>query len=383
MIFFIALIFCLVPLLIILRKFQQMAKITKENFVSIFSQKEKEYLEKEGKLKQIKEEISFKEKEIGKILHLYEIVRKMVKILNWEEMLKFSRQAIKEYLNLQEFLFFVPGQKNNFSLVFREGLFLEEGWVQEHFSDYLTQEKVKIVSLPEGERLLFLPFKREEELLSVLWAKLTDTIKPDSLKEKELLEDSETLVNQLVLGLEKTKLYSEVEEKSRFDGLTGLYRRHYFEMRLEEEILRAKRYGTSFSLVFVDIDYFKKLNDTYGHYCGDQILHRLGIILRESVYETDIVARYGGEEFVLLLPRAEPEGVKRKMENLREKIATEEFILDWGKLKITVSIGLAHYPKDGSTAEEIIRAADQALYFSKEKGRNCLTEYSQLKSGVI
>jgi diguanylate cyclase (GGDEF)-like protein len=391
--YFIPLILFFIPLTIISRQFSQKYKLRKKNYEDTFFQLNKEYEDKKIQLQKIKEKIFSKEKEIKRVTYLYELIKRMAKILTWDEMLKLLKKAIKEYLNLSVFLFFIPERRQgdvslSFSLVLREEFFFDEDSIKRYFTNeallsYAKEKKAKIVQV-DKEKMLFLPFYREDETLGLLWAKVEE---PSTMKvwqpeegmitSNELISEAENLASELILGLEKVKLYTAVEEMSRFDGLTGLYRRYYFETRLAEEIVRIRRYSGVFSVSLIDIDYFKKCNDTYGHQVGDQILQRLGKILKENLYETDIIARYGGEEFVILFPRAEPEGVKRKMENLREKIAAEDFILDWGKLKITVSIGLAHYPRDGPTAEEILRAADQSLYFSKQRGRNCLSEYSE------
>lgn len=391
--YFIPLILFFIPLISISQQFSQNRKLRRKDYENTFSKLKKEYEEKKIQLEKVKEKIFLKEKEIKKVTYLYELIKRMAKILTWDEMLKLLKEAIKEYLNLSGFLFFIPERRQgdsflSFPLVLHEEFFFDEDFIKRHFTNetllsYTKEKKAKIVQV-DKEKMLFLPFYREEETLGLLWAKVEEpsTVRVGQPEERmivsnELISEAENLTSELILGLEKVKLYTTVEEMSRFDGLTGLYRRYYFETRLTEEIVRNRRYGGVFSVSLIDIDYFKKCNDTYGHQVGDQILQRLGEILRENLYETDIIARYGGEEFVILFPRAEPEGVRRKMENLREKIADEEFVLDWGKLKITVSVGLAHYPKDASTAEEILRAADQSLYFSKQRGRNCLSEYSE------
>lgn len=367
----------------------QKRKLRKKGYWKQFSELKNRNEEKRLQLAKIREETFSREKEIKKVIYLYESVKRMAKILNWQEMVKLLKETIDEYLNLSDYVFFIPEKIDtekslSYRVALKEGYFFTEDWLKKNFTDELffssiRENKTKIVSF-NGEKILFLPFGREEEILGLLWARIEQPLGRTQLKmsESELINEAEILARELVLGLEKAKLYSEVERMSRFDGLTGLYRRNYFETRLTEELIRTRRYGAGFSLALIDIDYFKKINDTYGHQVGDQVLQRLGTILKENLYETDIVARYGGEEFVILLPRAESEGVRKKIENLREKIAAEEFILDWGELKITVSIGLAHYPKNGSTAEEILHSADQALYSSKEKGRNCLTEYDEI-----
>jgi len=131
--------------------------------------------------------------------------------------------------------------------------------------------------------------------------------------------------------------------------------------------------------MLLDIDHFKHLNDTYGHIFGDVVLKRLGEILKSSVYETDFVARYGGEEFAILLPRAEPEGVRRKAEAIRDRVASETFTQAMETVRITVSIGIAHYPRDGAGPEEIVRMADQALYAAKLRGRNRVVDIGEMR----
>ncbi len=375
--YFIPLTFLFVALIIIQQQFSRNRKLLKDNYENTFSQLNKEYEDKKRQLQKIREEIILKEKETIKVTYLYELVKRMAKILTWDEMLKLLKEAVREYLNLSGFLFFIRDSGSlGFTLVLSEDFFLDQDRIKKDFADeinlsYVQEKKARIVFM-NGEKMLFLPFYREEEVVGCFWARIE---RPE--EENELVSEAENLASELTLGLEKTRLYTTVEKMSRFDGLTGLYRRYYFETRLAEEIVRTRRYGGGSSVSVIDIDFFNKINDTYWQQVGDQVLQRLGQILKESLYETDIIARYGGEEFVMLFPRAEPEGVRRKMENLRERIADEEFSLDWGKLKITVSVGLAHYPRDGSTAEEIIRAADRALYSSKERGRNCLSEYSE------
>ena len=160
-----------------------------------------------------------------------------------------------------------------------------------------------------------------------------------------------------------------MEKFSLVDGLPA-FRRRVLDERLAEEVVRAQTFKTSFCLMLLDIDKFKTLNDTYGHQFGDEVLRRVGEILRGSVYETDFVARYGGEEFAILLPRAEPAGVLRKAEALRKAIESAAFDLAMQRVKVTISLGIAHYPRDGQTADAIVRQADRALYHAKDTGRN-------------
>lgn len=186
----------------------------------------------------------------------------------------------------------------------------------------------------------------------------------------DFLRDVRDFADHIALGLAKAKLYAQVEERSRTDGLTGALRRGALMERLAEEILRARRKNGRISVCMVDLDHFKKVNDTYGHQAGDEVLKAASRVLKESLYETDILGRYGGEEFLLVLLQADPEGVVRKLEATRERIAALEIPAGLETLRITASFGLAHFPKDGSSAEEIISRADGALYQAKSSGRN-------------
>ncbi|MCK5584216.1 MAG: GGDEF domain-containing protein, partial [Elusimicrobiales bacterium] len=123
---------------------------------------------------------------------------------------------------------------------------------------------------------------------------------------------------------------------------------------------------------------FKNLNDKYGHQFGDFVLKRIGDILKSSVYETDFIGRYGGEEFGIVLPRADFEGVLRKAESIRAAIEKEVFQQGLESVRITVSIGIAHFPRDGFSSKDVIRKADKALYSAKDSGRNTVVDAASI-----
>ena len=166
------------------------------------------------------------------------------------------------------------------------------------------------------------------------------------------------------------QLFRQVEWLSLTDGLTGLWRRNALDEKIKEEIRRSSAFKTTLGFMIVDIDHFKRLNDNYGHQFGDAVLRRVAQLLKAGVYETDFVGRYGGEEFGIVLPRADAVGVLRKAEALRARIESEVFSQGLESVKLTVSIGIAHFPRDGRTPAELIRKADTALYAAKESGRN-------------
>ncbi len=161
----------------------------------------------------------------------------------------------------------------------------------------------------------------------------------------------------------------ELEKLSVTDGLTGLFNREHLMVTLTMEIARADRQEESFSVLMIDLDHFKKYNDTYGHLAGDEVLAAIGAVFADCIREVDYAARYGGEEFLVMLPQTALPGAVEVAERIRTRFA-EETKSDDKDVSLTLSIGVAEYPKYGDTAESIVAAADGALYQAKRRGRN-------------
>jgi diguanylate cyclase (GGDEF)-like protein len=159
----------------------------------------------------------------------------------------------------------------------------------------------------------------------------------------------------------------ELERLSATDGLTGLHNRHHLMEACGMEVARSDRQGKPLAAMMIDIDHFKKFNDTYGHQAGDEILTRMGAILGDCIRKVDYAARYGGEEFLILLPRTDLNGAVEVAKRIQARLAEEEM---GGEDAITLSIGVAEYPKHGDNADVVIAAADAALYQAKHGGRN-------------
>jgi diguanylate cyclase (GGDEF)-like protein len=160
------------------------------------------------------------------------------------------------------------------------------------------------------------------------------------------------------------------------DRMTGLFSHHFFEKNLDEELERARRYKSTFSLVMFDIDHFKKVNDAYGHLQGDRIIREIARILCKSIRQVDFPARYGGEEFAVILPAVNVRGALVVAERLRKRVEAFAFpSLNGGNpLHVTISVGVTEFdPESAYAPSEIIREADRALYQSKEDGRNRVT----------
>ena len=167
------------------------------------------------------------------------------------------------------------------------------------------------------------------------------------------------------LSLRNAWLLTEVERLARVDGLSGLANRRTFEETLEQEVARAQRSGEPLSLVLLDIDHFKRLNDTYGHQVGDDVLRLVGQALEANVRQVDLAARYGGEEFGLVLPNCPLDAALKVAEQTRETIGGRA-----GELPVTASAGVATLGVHATTAAELVNAADEALYRAKREGRD-------------
>ena len=178
------------------------------------------------------------------------------------------------------------------------------------------------------------------------------------------------MLNQLELFLKRSRLYSGIQELSIIDSLTGMYARRYFLERLKEECLRSKHSGFVLSLLLIDVDNFKAVNDTYGHIVGDAVLKEAAKILQGSLRQIDMCARYGGEEFCIMLPETDKEKASLVGERIRLNVEDALIrVFDQG-LKCTISIGVSSYPEDGEGINPLIDKADKALYKAKAEGRN-------------
>lgn len=196
--------------------------------------------------------------------------------------------------------------------------------------------------------------------------------KPESHSNDEF-----NLLSQTMYSMAK-----RLEELVYNDPLTGLYNRQLLNIRLSEELARSRRHVRPLALLLVDIDHFKRINDTYGHLVGDEMLIAITSLIAKHIREVDCLARFGGEEFIILAPDMTETNARQQLaERIRSAVANEQFNISPAKqnLHITISVGLALYPTDAKNERELIAAADQALYAAKYSGRNQVRTYSELK----
>lgn len=185
------------------------------------------------------------------------------------------------------------------------------------------------------------------------------------------------MISELLAIFKMKYQYNEKEFMSVLDGLTGLYNRRQFEIGIEQEFNRTRRHPSDFSLAILDIDFFKKVNDNYGHQYGDYVLKTVSELLKKSFRKTDLLYRYGGEELVIIMPETGIEGAVIPVQRLRRTVEDYDFEYNGVKTKVTVSIGLTmNYQNLNSTAE-ILKTADEALYRAKDEGRNRVILYEQ------
>lgn len=175
------------------------------------------------------------------------------------------------------------------------------------------------------------------------------------------------LASRIATPIENARLYAEAEQRARIDQLTGLWNRRHLEERIQVEIGRHSRYGGTFSVIILDLDFFKAFNDSYGHLAGDKLLKQLGAVMRDTIRGTDEAFRYGGDEFAILLPQTTLRDAYEVAERVRDRVASEIKVDD---VSVTASFGLASWPVDGVRINEVIAAADIALYYAKQSGGN-------------
>jgi diguanylate cyclase (GGDEF)-like protein len=170
--------------------------------------------------------------------------------------------------------------------------------------------------------------------------------------------------------MENLSLYMTTEELARKDPLTGLFTHRSFQDKLDEEILVSARTKKPLSLAILDIDHFKKINDTYGHQSGDEVLKKLAEVISINVREVDFVARYGGEEFAVIMPQISKKDALNILNDIRNKVRSMEFYSGNQRFGITLSMGVGEFPMEATSKNQIIRVSDERLYKAKKDGRD-------------
>lgn len=219
-----------------------------------------------------------------------------------------------------------------------------------------------------------LALRPEESIETALEMMLTKRIRRVPVVEDQVLVGIVTY-KDITAALGKSNALLEIQnellkEKANRDPLTGLYNKGHIMEQLDYHLALARRSGDPMALMFIDIDFFKNVNDTYGHLCGDEILRQLAEILRSRSRAVNIVGRYGGEEFVIIGPISNYKSTKYMADRLRSIVERETFVFEGLEIKLTISIGVCLWNSCFRTKEEMIKVADEALYRAKAEGRN-------------
>ena len=189
----------------------------------------------------------------------------------------------------------------------------------------------------------------------------------NAFRESEL-QSLESVADICANSIQNANYIERVKQLAYLDGLTGIFNRRFFELRIMEEIERARRYGTGMGVIMADIDQFKRLNDEFGHLLGDEVLRQVSSLFHQQLRKVDVVCRYGGEEFAILLTQINAQQAIAIAEKLRRMVESYQF--PGVPRTITISAGVAVFPAHGTTRDEMVRAADTGLYAAKQAGRN-------------
>jgi two-component system cell cycle response regulator len=259
------------------------------------------------------------------------------------------------------------------SMVVKNRHYLPAGGEPREVSAPIYTRKVKI---DDAKSLLVLPLLSADEAIGTL----TLVARAERRFGSDVRDMLAVIANSVAVSLQNGFLYRKMETMATTDGLTGLTNHRTFQMRFEDLLQRAQRHNHKVALLLCDVDHFKKVNDTYGHPIGDEVLRRVAKVLQEVPRKIDVPARYGGEEFAVLLDNVDVAQAKVVAERIRSEIAKTVVESEKGPLSVTESIGVAAFPDDGRDRATLIERADLALYHAKHTGRNRVVTWAEAQA---
>jgi diguanylate cyclase (GGDEF)-like protein len=250
------------------------------------------------------------------------------------------------------------------------------GWVAEHGEAVLIGDVTKEPRFspeneawhPETRSIICVPVKGRERVLGVI--ELVNTSRNGHFHEEDI-PILTNLADYAAIALENARYVQRIHELTITDDCTALYNARHLNFVLDAEIYRSIRYGYEFSVIFIDLDHFKQVNDKHGHLAGSKLLWHVGNLIKGHLRLIDYAFRYGGDEFVVLLPQTSKRNALMVVRRLRELLNSKEFLDEEGlKVKVTASFGVAAFPGDAQTRKELLRLADEAMYLVKNTTRN-------------
>ena len=364
----------------------------------IMAQEELKYkkaLEEKSKL--IEEANKALETKVKEQSLLYDLARMLTSTIERDSLFNVIAKALTEKLGIREFVLLLYNEDKQLleiqtvvgvkevdqikNVTFKAGEGISGQVIRDRQKIYIPDTRSEPFYLyykgkkDEEGSFLSLPLICQEKLIGVLNVTRPQTY-AFSDEEIELLEAT---ASQMAIALMNAKLYEIMKEISILDELTQIYNRRYFQQMLPQEIIRAKRFRKPVSLLMLDIDHFKKYNDTHGHVAGDILLREFAQLIPHHLREVDFWARFGGEEFSIILPNTSKAGSRNVAEKIIDVVSKHNFphCKTQPSRKLTVSIGIASYPTDTKDFEALINYADTALYEAKRNGRNRYESYKK------
>ena len=251
-----------------------------------------------------------------------------------------------------------------------------EGWVAREGKPLLVNGRTDLAKLgirengrvKDSHSILCVPLRIKGKTLGVLEA--TDRTDRRMFRPEDLTLLG-TLADYAAIAIENARNFQRVEELTITDDLTGLYNARHLQHMLDFELIRSARHKLEFSVIFLDLDYFKAVNDQYGHLAGSRLLSEIGALVASMLRKLDVGTRYGGDEFVILLPQTSKKQALRVAQRMRDMLAKTWCLESEGlHVKVTASFGVAAYPTDATNKNDLLRLADQAMYRVKNTTRN-------------
>lgn len=332
---------------------------------------------------------------------LTEVGKTLTSSLHREELIERLLQSLGQLLKPQDWsLLLVDRETNELYFDFVVGDAAEQikeirlpmgegiaGWVAKHRKAVVVPDvnrdprftrKVDEASLLKTKSIVCAPLISRNEVLGVIELIRTES-DPIPYDDSDL-EILAPFADFVAIALENVRAFQRVEDLTLVDEWTGLYNARYLRNALPAEVARAARYDHAMSVVFIDLDNFKAVNDTHGHRVGSALLRAVGQMIQGTIREPDRSARYGGDEFIVLAPHIGPEPALAMAQRLCRALAEHEYEIEGvSGLKVTASIGVATFPGDAGSWESLLEAADRAMYLSKARGRNQVVAAKDMK----
>ncbi|UCB52668.1 MAG: GGDEF domain-containing protein [Candidatus Zixiibacteriota bacterium] len=326
------------------------------------------------------------EKSQAQIETIYETSHTLGERLNLDEVVDEILNIVQKILGYRYFSIFLLSGQNSLSLLgeIKDG---EKTRYAEPKAGSLTGRLRELVRSSKPVRIFDAAEEADSELTAkgiksfmavpmISRGKAIGLMHASSTRMGAFLDQDEKIFSILAgsaaLAVENALLHQKTQELTIVDELTSLFNFRYFSRKLGTEVMRAKRYRQPLSIIMIDIDWFKKCNDTYGHLFGNRVLQDLAQRIIDSIREVDVACRYGGEEFAVILPQTKKADAQMIGERIRRRVESGEIVSadKSATVKITVSLGVATYPENGETPKELIAKVDQALYLAKGRGKN-------------